>query len=780
MKRKISRLTLLAASVGVLVLHGCGGGSSSTSFTLSGVAATGAAFDGASVTATDAAGMATSCGTTTTSGTYTCSLPSTAAAPIVIEAIRGIEAYYSVTPEAKSSTVNVTPLTSAIVATLSPTGDPSEFKNEVKADKTLAAAEKVQSKINLLKEKLAAVLSATLGADANFDPLAGSFTAGSGTGMDKVLDAIKVSYVAKTGDASPAKLTIALRADPETSLTIKKGDEDQATPISPEAVAAIQSTLDLKPAAMIAELVEKMNACYALPAADRVRQTGSNGSASDVNPTCAAIFAGGDPTSFKSGGNLVSGSGAFSTLFSTSVQSVVFDQVSFEFAKNTTDWVLSYRATSAGTSTFGTWVTRQESQNGQTVLRQIGNQFNYDTSVSPFVQDRDYIQTPKYSHLDTGYSLSVPNKTINGQAIYAKVDVVSPNGSSFTLKPTSGSSYLGVVQNPGQSNEKITGSNVIRLSYAYKNAPPTLDVPELETGLNYAPNKWTDAEISEIPEQGVWTFNIYLASDPSNPIEQKVRTVTRARTLAEAQKLQFVNLTATAKAELTSRTAVLGSILVDQSMQGGITIGTGSDGKGDAWEVPVGAIAPTTIRVYGSAPYAGSSWGAGFDDSTSVSPAARTAIIKCSTQTAGDAHCSNGQFAIGTRINQLQMTANAPRGVTLSKHINTYYPTNGDTPAPISAMSGPYTLTVGTGMDAFSIPITVTSHGIFSNVPGFDTALTGYSVTKNSDGTVNFNVSYTGLDLQGTVNSTGSVSGTVVYKGAGAATYSFVGSKDSS
>lgn len=765
MKRTISQLTLLAASVGALLLSGCGGGSSSSSssssssITLSGVAATGAAFDGASVTATDAAGTETSCGQTATDGTYTCSLPGTAAAPYVIQAVRGIEAYYSVAPEAKSGTINVTPLTTAIVATLSPTGDPSEFKNEVKADKTLAAAAKIQAKVDLLATKLDAVLKATLGTGTKFDPMAGSFTAGSGTGMDKVLDAIKISTVAKADNATPAQITISLRADPDTMVTIKQGQDNPNEFISPDKVEAIQSILDLKPAAMIAELLGKMNTCYAAPLAERVSVPGSAGRATDLLSICQNIFHNQNPAFYKSGGRLVAGNGDFSGIFFDTATGVTFDQGNLEFVRDNPnkDWVISYRSTGKdGSVSLLTSVVRMETQNNVPVLRHVGNQYDYDISVTAVVQDREYINAPSFSHLDTGYNLSVSNPSI-----YNRVVITSPKGTSFTLKPASGYSYLGLVNSAGT----VLGSSIVRLGYEFKDSTNTQKVPDVETGLFYAPTSLTDEELALIPEQGIWTAKIFLAGNQTDTpdAEQQHRTLHRARTLAEARKLKFAELTAAAKASFKDLTQFSGYATIDAASASGIRIATGTDGTGDGWEVPVGAQAPNTVTIYGP----------GYNDSVRIRSTARKATILCSRQSQSDTHCDSnqvavghsGNYAIGTLVNQVALSADAI-GLQLIKHTSGKYPTGAS--SPLTKLSGTYTGTV----EGMSVGVTIGSNGVACQVGDITCPASGWSasVTPQADGSLAFSVigSMSGTPtatFAGTVSLAGSITGTVTFMG---------------
>jgi hypothetical protein len=687
MKHHLSRAKLALIGAGVLSIYGCGGGSTDTaasasSFTFSGVAATGAAFDGAAVTATDAAGTAISCGTTAvTTGNYTCTIPATATAPFVIEATRAEtgESFYSVVAEKKTATVNVTPITTAIVAGLSPTGDPAEFKKEMKADATLASIAKLATQVALLETKLDAVIKAATAAGFKFDPLAGTFTAGSGTGMDKILDAVKVTTTAATAGGPTASVAISLRADPDTVLTIQKGNEAAAVAIPTVAVTAVQTAIDSQPATLIADLLTRMTDCYALPVASRVDNQSTGTSANILASACKTLFKSDDPANFKSGGNTVGAKGAFKGIFTDSATGVKFDRGNLEFVVNNPTaanhgyWVISYRSTDlAGNATFDTFSLIKEVSVAGTKLKQAGNQYDYETSVAPFIQDRDFINASANNYLSTGYTVNLTNKIVGGVSAFSQAVVTSPSGKTVTLKPLSGTSYLGLVQNPGNvgGTEKVLGTNFVRMSYGPTVVSPTaVDYPASEaTRLYFVPTKLTDTEIAAIPDQGTWTFDITLADGVTHVI-QKNRTTARAPTLAEVRKVIFPVLTTAQKADATSSTTS-GYYLFSNATS---LVNLGSTTT-DAWTVPAGALAPTKVQVFGNLGIAGS----GFNDLTNVTPLARKAVVYCGRQSTADVHCASdvtvngtGFYASGTRITEVQLNAATPRG-SISKH-NAFY-----------------------------------------------------------------------------------------------------------
>lgn len=691
MNLSLTKFNMVCAAAGMLTLAACGGGgsggsSASGGTSISGVAATGAAFGGASVTITDANGTVTNCGSTDAStGAYTCNLSSNAVAPFVLRAISsetGI-ALFSVLPEKKDSTANITPLTNAIAAALSPTGDPSALASEIQASTATVTPNSVNNQVSLLQSGLQNILTAAN--ITNFDPIGGSLTAGSGTGMDKVLDTVKVATAPQsdTGSGTQAGVvTIALRADPDTSITLTNGSSTAPTAIDTTNASA---TLNQNPTDLISEILGKMNTCYALPVGSRVDNQTNTATASNViHDDCKAFFYNADPANFKSGGNVVGAQSAFKGLFKTGATGTTFDKGNLEYvvknpgAPNDGIWVVSYRATAAdGTISYDTFGLKLDSNNK---LRQYGNQYDYDTGVRPFVQDREFVNQLASNYLSTGYVLNVTNKVDgSGNSIFGKVVVTSPGGRVFTLKPTSGMSYLGLVN----SVPTTLGTNFVRIGYAPTDSTTAAwtsaaDVSgSEESRLFFAPTKWSDADIAAIPNQGSWKFEIYLASNPTAiAATQWARTISRAPTIAELRKLKFATLTSTQRTEILTNTATTHWYLMD-----GTGIADISDVNGNnAWAVPDGALAPTKATIYGNAPYTNNAWGNSFNDFTTFLGTTRKTSISCSRQSNSDAHCANsvnvgstGNYASGTRITELQLNAPSPL-LDASKHIAFYLP----------------------------------------------------------------------------------------------------------
>lgn len=180
------KLTAAMAGILTLTLAACGGGSSTSSapeatpITISGTAATGAAFTDAVVYVYDSAGAVVGTSSAIGSdGQYSVTLNADAVAPFVLVASRmtadGLtESLVSVVSSTAQTTANVTPITSLIASRLSPSGDPSKLASELAAGSVQVTAEAVTSVVNEVNTILAPLLTAT--GTTGSDPLTTSIT----------------------------------------------------------------------------------------------------------------------------------------------------------------------------------------------------------------------------------------------------------------------------------------------------------------------------------------------------------------------------------------------------------------------------------------------------------------------------------------------------------------------------------------------------------------------------------------------------------------------------
>ena len=128
-------------------------------------------------------------------------------------------------------------------------------------------------------------------------------------------------------------------------------------------------------------------------------------------------------------------------------------------------------------------------------------------------------------------------------------------------------------------------------------------------------------------------------------------------TIPELQTQPLANLADAVIAKIKATTVTTAS--------GAKYLPTPSTGPIDpTWVVPAGALAPTSIQVFGSsAPVAPSTTRPGFNDSTGVASTARTGNISCSKASNADTHCdSAGNYAADGRLSGFHLWANDAAG----------------------------------------------------------------------------------------------------------------------
>jgi hypothetical protein len=155
---------------------------------------------------------------------------------------------------------------------------------------------------------------------------------------------------------------------------------------------------------------------------------------------------------------------------------------------------------------------------------------------------------------------------------------------------------------------------------------------------------------------------------------QTHRTTSRALTLGEVAATVFAEATPAARAALRATSGASGRYTfvappsagtpswVDLSVDGAVR---------DFWRVPSGAVAPTSVSLFGRAPGGGAS----FSDTAPVASIARAVQIRCSAQTVADTHCDAGlrdQYAVGGWFNAIELWARSSRQVELSTMLGLY------------------------------------------------------------------------------------------------------------
>jgi len=670
MKVKFATLSLALAGAALLTVAGCGGGSSAlpvtpNAITISGIAASGTAFVDAVVTVIDSTGTVVgTSGTVGTDGTYSVTLAAGAKAPFVLVASRTtadgeVQSLVSVIDSAATTTANVTPITNLIASLLSPSGDPSKLAAELAAGTASITPDSVAATVTEVKTILATLLTAT--GTTGTDPLTGSFTV-DGTGYDLLLDSISINIVPASNTSSNIEIAVKQQLPDGTQPATTSFTSD-ATTIAP--LPAIAGTLvEEGTAVKIANLLADLTACYALPLEERIAGATVNdnqvsGTASAVvAPACRGAFDGNDPANYLSNGRRVASDGSFSGLFRRGATGLVFSQGSYEFTRGNGDLVIGYKTRSTnGSEAFDTIVVHKDATDGK--LRAIGNQYAYPGGVTAYQQHRQFLTLDQsaYTYRSTGYTVNVDDrKDSSGNSIFDRVEVTTPKGTTLTLKPATGYSYLNLVK----GNGNVVGTNFVRLRSAFDNPATTANFATIEPSLFFSNQGYTDADIAALPSQASWIFKYFLVGNTSTTPDatQSYKTRARAMTIEELKSRGLAQLSAQDIADIQAQAGPRG---IDFE---------GAPDNIVHWTVPAGALPPTQVTLFGALFNTSTDpWTRrqGFNDSISFSSTARQSpLTPCSRSGDNDLHCSDtpvpGSYAPGAYVNSLHLWARDSSG----------------------------------------------------------------------------------------------------------------------
>lgn len=167
--------------------------SAPATFTVTGTAATGAAFAGATVSLVDSTGAPFAANAVTAAdGSYIVKVLQSAKPPFVVQAISADKAttLVSVVSEAKDTNTNITPITNLIASRLSPSGDPTKLAGELKAGTAAFTTATLQVKVAEIVALIKPLMDA---AGDSSDPLNGKLVADGSSSADKVLDSLTIT-----------------------------------------------------------------------------------------------------------------------------------------------------------------------------------------------------------------------------------------------------------------------------------------------------------------------------------------------------------------------------------------------------------------------------------------------------------------------------------------------------------------------------------------------------------------------------------------------------------
>ncbi len=668
------------AMAAALAVVGCGGGGSEgsgeTSGTappvaenpavLSGVVATGAPMAGAKLKVVDSSGAEVCDTEVGAQGDYECTLAPGAKGPLALTASTAEQTLYSVAPTADSGTANVTPLTTLIVSRLSPTGNPAQFAEQLRNAPDLATPEKLDTLVAELHALLAPLQKAA--GDKGVNPLSGRFAA-DGTGHDRLLDALQVSI---RPEEKVANIEITMKVKPASdgaapvAAAFQSGDKELPPP-PPQELQLADSGI----AGLVADFLDRMRACYALPLDQRIRgvaagATTATGDAASVQAeACRTLFADDDPSAFLDNGLAVGSGAAFSGMYRQTATGATFDLGNFEYLRANGDVYITFRSlTTTGAAGYSALMLHKE--DGK--LKAVGNQYHYDARVSPIVQHYEFPLQRAFTYRSTGYNVEIANKVdADGQMLFRGAVVTAPDGRKLRYRPLAGRASMVIVRDDATDS----ATNVEQLAAEFVDPRTPGNPADKDPTRVFAAAQLSDEQLRASPDQGAWTVEWEHVDSGTANVIQSFRTISRAPTLGEVRQMVLPQFTRAFQDELVARADVkaysgikFGSVSASEPNE--VRIGTASGG--DGWFVPDGAMAPTWVGAFGR-------WadGAQFNDGMNVGAGQRHVVVKCTKQSMADTHCDEttgiSQFVEGSRLYTFNLWGRTIRQVEQSSMI---------------------------------------------------------------------------------------------------------------
>jgi hypothetical protein len=282
-----SRVAALFGAAAVSVLTACSGGSSDGApppppppppVTLVGTAATGGALAGGSLSVIDRNGATRTLGAPIGSdGAFSLDVTGLAAPLLVIAEGRVGEAtgqLFALEPTGATSgtiVVNVTPLTSAIVALVAPNLDPLALTQATPLAGVTAA--QVNQAVSAFSTALAVAYGDAGISGAGFNPMSTPFVIGQ-TGQDRLLDALRFELAAQGVIVTNAALPLSATGVPQAGAVVT------LTPANLTAPPVMSAGTGAIAAQTLAALRQPLDDCFAVAAAQRA-----------ASATCTGLFA---------------------------------------------------------------------------------------------------------------------------------------------------------------------------------------------------------------------------------------------------------------------------------------------------------------------------------------------------------------------------------------------------------------------------------------------------------------------------------------------------------
>jgi glucoamylase len=571
---RVARFALCASMSAVLVACGGGGSgsntdastgsgngqSSATANSVSGTVAIGHALAGAPITLTDVNGK-TGTATSDANGSYSVSITGLTA-PFLITAIdkSGVSGtLYSVVAHAGTAggapvTANVTPLTTAVAALITQSGNPGDLGQAGGLAAITSSA--INTAVATLDTAIAPILTQYKLSASSFDPIGGAFTPDQ-TAADGVIDSVAVTPSAKNGGYQITSL-----ADPDTAIQLSASAAVSTPLAAPSQLANYLSALQTELAQCMADM------------------QGGAATSTACNTAIDANYLRYGKTSF----------GTAHTLYQKGTQLTGIKTMAFLPAgslpgiANPAALVYLLVTDPDGTPDFGTEVVQQLPDGSWDI---IGDQEKFGTYIASFVGRTQYVNSADTGkgHYEAGLDIQIPStvKTSAGSIFVGSALVTGPGlpaGGLWMQSPWSGVGGLltipsGKLSAPATYGQATGGGMATTYKWAW--APLSGSSTTFMPGSlpEYAASS---QDVSTIKNYGMYTVTMYGADGAAIATEQVLNVAPNYSAAAGG----------------TVAWQALGSDVIANYLTPG---GSGTSVTGNAaanldWTVPSGAVYP--------------------------------------------------------------------------------------------------------------------------------------------------------------------------------------------
>lgn len=552
-------LSLMTSST--LALVACGGGGSDTPppapRALGGTVAVGAPIRGATVDVFDTQGQRVAQAQTGIDGRYQVQLPAAAQGPFLIKASYADEALFSV-HDGQGEVANVSHLTDAVTAMLSPTGAAdglmlsTQSLASVSTDQIVQAAGKVQAAVAPVADAID-----DLPAGASF--MSTAFDA-NGTGLDRLLDAASLSVTARQAAGTVAtNIGVAFNVTQgvnalDASRFVTFSSLDSAAEIQDKVSGLTVSSSQLPPSGvgqLYLELISRLNACYATPVAQRVEGD------TITSQACRNLFYNADPGQYQDGGfnarqrfgSLFTATGPIE--FKPTIAPIIAQDLAGDGATGRAV-VAAKGQDTQGNYSYNRFYVRTFSLDGQTVLGIEGDQNPYEFYVNAENEFRSFpLSRLDLDAIQSQFALILRVPTVSGVAPTAAV-VEGPSGR-FLMAPTTGRDNFRMCR-PVAASETVP-SEILTAPGGCKGAPllvyasafvdnqvsrpegvnSPLDFDHIKNDFLVVKDEdgelLTDTEVEQIPNGATWKATVFFNNGSSEVLH--TRNAGRPMTSAE-------------------------------------------------------------------------------------------------------------------------------------------------------------------------------------------------------------------------------------------------------